>query len=300
MSDLGKYRYFKYAVLAVTVLFTLTISVVIFLSVTTDVFDDAYGGIGRGKETGIRVPIVMYHGILKQSKDLGKFVITPQEFDSDLKYLKDHGYDSITVTDLINYVYNDSDLPPKPVVITLDDGYYNNYVYATPILERYEMKAVVSIVGKFTEKSVKESDSNVNYSYVTWDQIKNMSDSGYYEIQNHTYNLHSYGSNRQGAKRKKGESLEAYKSLLNSDLGTLQEKLIHTTGISPNTFTYPYGFISNDSIPIIKEMGFKATLSCADGVNFIDRNKTDILFGLKRKNRPHGVSSERFFKKFCL
>lgn len=297
MIDSAKRKFLKYIALVVAVFFILTIPIVIILSQTTDVFDDALGGLG--KETGIKVPIIMYHSILQKSKDLGKFVITPTEFENDVKYLKDHGYDSVTVTDLINYVYNDADLPPKPVVITFDDGFYNNYVYATPILERYQMKAVVSIVGKYSDESSKTADINVGYSYLTWEQIKNMSDSGYYEIQNHTYNLHMIGNKRRGATKRQGESIEAYKNLLNSDIGKTQEKLIQATGVVPNTFTYPYGFVSKDSIPILKEMGFKATLSCDEGVNIIDKNKSDILFSLKRENRPHGISPTSFFRKFC-
>ncbi|HEX2927095.1 MAG TPA: polysaccharide deacetylase family protein [Ruminiclostridium sp.] len=297
MLNSAKQKFLKYVALVVIVLFVMTIPVVIILSFTTSVFDDAFGGLE--KQSGIRVPIVMYHGILQKSKDLGKFVITPTEFENDVKYLKDHGYDSVSMTDLINYVYNDADLPPKPVVLSFDDGFYNNYIYATPILEKYQMKAVISIVGKYSDESTKAADNNVGYSYLTWEQIKNMSDSGYFEIQNHTYNLHMIGSKRRGATKRNGESIEAYKTLLNSDIGKTQERLTKATGIVPNTFTYPYGFVSKDSVPILKEMGFKATLSCDEGVNFIDKNKTDILFGLKRENRPHGISTGNFFRKFC-
>ncbi len=297
MYNLFNNKIIKYISLVFIIILILILPLVFILSATTSVFDDALESLG--KDNGIRVPIVMYHGTIPKSKDLGKYVITPAELESDLKYLKDHDYTSVTMSDLINYVYNGTSLPPKPVMITFDDGYYNNYIYATPILENYNVRAVISVVGEFTEKSTKIPENNVQYSYVTWEQIKNMHDSGIYEIQNHTFNLHSYGKKRMGAKKNRDESIEAYKNLLYSDVGLLQQKLKESAGIEPNTFTYPFGYISNDSIPILKEMGFKATLSCAEGVNIINRNKNDILYGLKRKNRPHGVSTESFFKKFC-
>ncbi|WP_024833204.1 polysaccharide deacetylase family protein [Ruminiclostridium josui] len=297
MYELFNKRLIKYILLVLAVILILILPLTLIFSSAISVFDDALEGLG--KYNGIRLPIVMYHGTIPKSKDLGKFVITPKELESDIKYLKDHGYTSITMTDLINYVYNDGELPSKPVMLTFDDGYYNNYIYATPILKNYNMKAVISVVGEFTEASTKIPENNVQYSYVTWEQIKNMNDSGIYEIQNHTYNLHKYNKNRLGAKKNKNESIEAYKDLLLSDVGLLQQKLKELAGVEPNTFTYPFGYICNDSIPILKEMGFKATLTCAEGVNIINKNKKDILFGLKRKNRPHGVSTESFFKNFC-
>lgn len=284
------------------VIFTFFItcfSFISYFSMSKAVFNDTEAGI-IGTD-GIRVPIIMYHSILKNSDKIGKYVITPTELENDLKYLKEHGYSAINMTELINYVYNDADLPEKPVIITFDDGNLNNYLYGKPLLEKYGMKAVISIIGKYAEvfSSSNPPTTNIYYSYASWDQIKEMSDSGYFEIQNHTYDLHSITKKRNGAKRRKGESLEAYSNLLISDIGKLQEKLTEVTGIQPNTFTYPYGSISKESKDILKSLGFKATLSCAEGVNIIDKNKPDVLFGLKRNNRPHGISSEKFFKKVC-
>lgn len=287
----------KYIVLVFTTLFILIISSVIIYSSATNTFAEVRGG--QITEDGIAVPIIMYHSILKNSH-LGKYVITPEEFENDIRYLSEHKYNSITMTDLINYVYNNGDIPLNPVIITFDDGNLNNYLYGQPVLKKYNMKAVVSIIGSFTEAFSKEPypTSDPAYAHVSWDQIKAMSDSGYFEIQNHSYDLHHI-SKRNGAKRLKGESLESYRSMLVSDVMKLQNKLTATCGITPNTFTYPFGAISKDSNEILKEMGFKATLTCLEGVNLINKEKKDPLYGLKRYNRPHGIPTEKFFKKIC-
>lgn len=289
----------KYISLVITILFIFSISFIWVLSITTDVFNDTQSI--RLTEEGIPVPIIMYHSILKTSKEMGKYVITPIEFENDLKYLKQNGYSSINMTELINYVYNNYELPLKPVIITFDDGNLNNYLYGKPLLQKYEMKAVISVIGEFTESfsNYPPPTNDPNYAYVSWDQIKEMSETGYFEIQNHTYNLHSATNKRNGTKKNKGESLESYQSVLSSDIVKLQNKLTEVTGITPNTFTYPFGSISKESKDILKDLGFKATLSCLEGVNVIGRNKSDVLFGLKRNNRPHGISSEKFFKKIC-
>ena len=62
-------------------------------------------------------------------------------------------------------------------------------------------------------------------------------------------------------------------------------------------FTYPFGGISNSSLDIIKELGFKASLSCEEGINKITKNPNS-LYLLKRYNRPSYVSTYNIFKKF--
>jgi len=289
----------KYITLVIMILFIFSISFILVVSIPTDGFNDTQAG--EIIKDGIAVPIIMYHSIMKNSREMGKYVITPTEFENDLKYLKDHGYAAITMTELINYVYNNTELPPKPVIITFDDGNLNNYIYGKPLLQKYEMKAVISIIGNYTDAFSKSPPptNDPKYAHVSWDQIKELNDSGYFEIQNHTYNLHSITKKRNGAKRRKGESLQSYQDMLISDIGILNDNISKVTGVTPNTFTYPFGSISKESKDILKKLGFKATLSCTEGVNIINKNKSDVLFGLKRKNRPHGISSTAFFTNFC-
>lgn len=289
----------KLIMITMIVIALLGVSFISVLSLAKEAYEPEISGQSPPGE--IAVPIIMYHSIMKKSSQFGKYVITPSEFEGDVSYLKQHGYSSVNMTELINYVYSNSPLPSKPVIITFDDGNLNNYIYGKPILEKNGMKAVISIVGAYSEsfsQSPPPTD-DPNYAFVSWDQIKELTDSGFFEIQNHTYNLHAINKQRYGIKRKSGESSESYKQMLASDISKLQNKIQEVAGIRPNTFTYPFGYISKESREVLKELGFKATLTCAEGVNRIDRNKEDVLFGLKRKNRPHGIASEAFFNNFC-
>ncbi len=288
-------RTIKYISLVVTILFILSLSSALIAYSPITAFTEQQ--LEKSNDE-VAVPIIMYHSVLKQSANLGKYVITPTELENDLKYLSDRGYSAINMTELIDYVYTGSPLPAKPVIITFDDGLYNNYAYGRPLLEKYKMKAVISIVGKYSEDYSIHPSTNLNYAHISWDQLKEITDSGYFEIQNHTYNMHSTGV-RLGTKRKRGESLEQYKMVLNSDISKLQQKITLATGITPNTFTYPFGFISKESEAILKDMGFKASLSCYEGVNKLKVGDTESLYQLKRKNRPHGISTTQFFKNFC-
>lgn len=246
------------------------------------------------KDTDIKVPIIMYHSVLKSNN--GDYIVHPDVLEKDFKYIKENGYTTITLTDLINYVHNDTSLPEKPIIITFDDGHYNNLTYVLPLLEKYDMVAVISIVGKYTDKFTESNDANPNYSYLRWEDISELMNSNRFEFQNHTYNLHSISNTRRGCMKKKNESLGNYADLLSNDVLKLQKGFEEKTGYVPNTFTYPYGLISKESISIIKSLGFKASLSCNEGINYISKD-INCLYELKRFNRPSSISTEQFFKK---
>lgn len=246
-------------------------------------------------EGGIPLPAVMYHGLLKDYRYQNNFFISPRLFEKDLKYLKENSYTPVFIKDLIAYVDEGLPLPEKPILITFDDGYYNNYVYAYPLLRQYDMKAVISIIGEFTDKASLIKDKNPNYSYLTWDEIKEMSASGLVEIQNHSYSMHSNDYSRRASMQNPGESIDQYRAALQEDVGLLQEKILETTGMLPTAFTYPFGAISQSSREILQDMGFRATLSCREGINFITRDP-DSLYRLKRILRTPGKSSEDFFR----
>ena len=244
-------------------------------------------------ENGISLPILMFHGILKDESRLGEYVVSADTLEGDFRYLQEHGYQSVTVADLIAYVEEGTPLPEKPIMVTFDDGYYNNYLYAYPLAKKYGFKIVISPIGRYTDEYSEANANHENYSHVTWDQIQEMMESGMVEIQNHSYNLHGT-EGRLGAKKLPGESDWQYEELLKGDLGKFQEKMKQHTGVVPQAFVYPFGGVSYASIPILKEMGFQATLTCEEKTNLITQNP-ESLFSLGRYLRPPWISSEDFF-----
>ena len=159
------------------------------------------------------------------------------------------------------------------------------------------MKAVISIVGQYTDTYTETDEANPNYGYLRWKDINELITDGCIEFQNHSYNLHSTKKERKGCKKLSSESLETYSNILTKDINKLQEKFSQNcNGYTPNTFTYPFGAISKESIPIIKSLGFKSSLSCTSGVNYITKD-SDSLYLLKRNNRKSNISTENFFKK---
>ena len=248
-------------------------------------------------KSGIKLPVIMYHSMLKDSKYQGKYVVSPDTFEKDLQYLQKNGYTTIAMQDLINYVDNKTPLPTKPILLTFDDGYYNNYLYAYPLAEEYKVKIMISPIGYCTDLFSQKDPNHPNYSHCTWDQINEMMSSGFVEFQNHTYNLHNSGKGgRIGVCKLKKESIAAYEAVLSADLNKMQKEMQEYTGYTPTTFVYPYGEVSREAIPIVKSLGFKASLTCQYKMNYITEDP-ECLYGLGRYLRSSGISSENFFGK---
>lgn len=240
------------------------------------------------------VPIIMYHHV--KNSQPGKDSITLSEFENDLKYLENNNYNTITMGDLIDYVYNDKDLPENPIILSFDDGLLSTYANVYPLLQKYNMKIVLSILGLSSEKFSKTVDENIEYSHATWEQLNEMQASGLVEIQNHSYDMHSTTNGRYGIGQKKNESFDVYETYLTEDVTLFNETVKLTLNTLPNTFTYPYGKYNDNSEIILKKLGFKATLTCKFGVNIISKNK-DCLYEMKRICRTHNQGIEKVLKE---
>ena len=246
-------------------LFIIAFSIVFTLSA---LFAGAGSKDDKSSKEEVFLPIIMYHSILKDKKLQNDYTISPTLFEKDLKYLNDNGYSTVIVEDLINYVYHGKDLPDKCIMLTFDDGYYNNYYYAYPLLKKYNCRAVISPIASMRE----------------------MVNSGYVEIQNHSYDMHTL-TPRKGVSKKRGESSEDYKNAITSDVTKAQNYLENVTGKKPSCFVYPFGAKSDGTEEIVRELGFVCTMTCTEEPNVITRDK-ESLFELGRYRRDGKESME--------
>lgn len=245
-------------------------------------------------EEPVRLPVVMYHSIYGDTPS--EYVVTPTQLENDLRWLSRNGYSSVTAEQVIEYTEGRGGLPLKPVMITLDDGYYNNLAYLLPLLEKYDMTAVISVVGTYTDNDAARDPHTPCYSYLTWEDITLLAGSGRVEFGNHTYDMHSLYSGRTGCKRRSGESEEDYRQALDEDISRLQDEFAANIGIAPRVFTYPFGAVSRESLPVIRENGFLMTLTCRERPNYITRDP-DCLYGIGRYNRSGLLSTEEYMRK---
>jgi len=239
------------------------------------------------------LPVIMYHSVGGDAPS--EYVVTPEQLENDLRWLRDRGYTSVTARQICSYVNGHGSLPDRPVLLTFDDGFYSCLSVLLPLLEEYDMYAVVSAVGKYTDVNAAADPHNTVYSYLTWEDIRALSESGRVELGNHTYDMHSL-SPRRGCSQMTGESDEDYTVALREDISAMQYALHETAGIEPFVFAYPFGSVSPAAMPVLRECGILMTLTCHEQVNTLVRSP-DCLYGIGRFNRSGLLSTEEFMSK---
>lgn len=230
---------------------------------------------------------------------LGDYIVTPGLFEDDLRYLTDRGYTTVSAEQLIEFVDNGKPLPERSVMITFDDGQESFKAYALPLLEKYNMCAVVSVVGKYADIYSATPDHNINYSYFTWDQIRELSENERVEIGCHTQDLHNIDGSRRGCMIMKNESDERYSEILNSDLNAVERRIESVIGSKPSVFTYPYGLYCAQSQSIVAERGYRVVFTCDEVVNTLTGEASELM-SLGRFNRSAKIGRAEYFARLGI
>lgn len=201
------------------------------------------------------VPILTYHKVSPDPRAGGLGLrVRPHDFDWQMRYLKENGYHSVDLGAVVNHFKSGTELPEKPIVITFDDGYQNNYLYAYPILKKYGFTATI-FVATGTVGGINEFDYAKNIqpknAMLTWGQIKEMKNNGI-TIGAHTIDhVHLTEVSQSEARRQISRS----KDVLEKELG--QEI---------KYFCYPYGDYNQAVADIVEENGFTAATTTVPGV----------------------------------
>lgn len=245
-------------------------------------------------EQTVQLPIAMYHSVTAEGKSPGEYVIPPERLEEDLQYLQRAGWETVTVQQVVDYVENGTPLPEHPVMLTFDDGYYNNYANAYPLLKQYGMKGVLSPVGTLTEQFTQAQETpHEVWSYCTEQQLLEMAQSGVMELQNHSFAFHEL-SPRRGCLRKQGEDASAYQEIFRADTQRAQEIFAGLGIPEPICYTYPYGACNEETDALVEACGFVSSLSCEEGINHLTHERK-CLYKLKRWNRDGRQSTEQFW-----
>ena len=232
----------------------------------------------------VDIPILMYHSISKDASGENEYTISQSRFEGDLKWLRNNGYTTIFPSQLAAYVEEGAMLPTKPVIISFDDGFANNYLYAYPLLQKYNMKAVIALIGAESDRSSDDIYRNPEHSNLTWGEVAILSRSGFIEFASHTYDLHSISGDRKGADKKSGESAADYRQVLTADLVKNQELIESAAGMAPMTFAWPFGAypLDRSGDPILKDIGFDVTFTSYQHTSAVTQGKPESLLGLGR------------------
>lgn len=214
------------------------------------------------------VPVLNYHQI--NNEDHNALTLSGKEFEAQINYLYQEGYNGISPDQLADYLQYGKALPPKPVLITLDDGYADNYRVAYPILQKYQFTATIFLITDFVG----------NYGkYLTWDQIKEMNDQGFV-FEDHTLSHISLP--------------KASDEEIRNQLGKSREALEWRLGKKVEYLAYPGGEYDQRVIQLVKEAGYRAAFT----VNFGRDRINSTLYTLNRI--PIFGSESHTFLRFWL
>lgn len=239
------------------------------------------------------VPILMYHHF----EDNNVANVSQALFREHLSTLSEAGYESIDFEMLLDYVYYGVELPEKPFMITIDDGYYSNYQQAYPILQEFNMKASIFTIGVSVGKDVYTDGVSPIIPHFSYEEALEMQQSGLVSIQNHTYNMHQVANLETGEPRINvlqlpGESVEDYVQFLSQDYLQNTAEIEENLGEEVFVFAYPGGEFDLLSQYILHKSGAKVTLSTKYNLATVVQGLPESLLSMNRYNMDNNTSVE--------
>ncbi len=215
------------------------------------------------------IPVVMYHHVSPADRELNVY---PEIFEDQLRTLSSRGWKTLSGEEFLYHMDNGKEMPKKCVLLTFDDGFADNYVYAYPLLKKHGMKAMLFIATDFIEDGDIKRDSFIPLSHndawdlayserraealCTWNEVKEMDASGVIDIQSHgiSHNTPDYMTEKKYGMLK--EDLAGGKETLEK---RLSKKILH--------FAWPRGHYDQEGIKIARDLGYRALYTTDRGTN---------------------------------
>jgi peptidoglycan/xylan/chitin deacetylase (PgdA/CDA1 family) len=200
-----------------------------------------------------KVPILLYHYVEyvtdKNDTTRESLNIKPNAFEAQIKTLKDNGYTFLTASELGSIIDGKMQMPPKPVLITIDDGHWDVDTVILPILQKYHARATAYIITGFIGRS----------DFMTHDQLVDVISSGLVEIGAHTVDHVSL----------KG----LFPPIVTYEVSQSRKDLKNEYKLNVVSFAYPNGAFDEQAIEIVKAAGFTNAVSTIPGDKQSDANK---------------------------
>jgi poly-beta-1,6-N-acetyl-D-glucosamine N-deacetylase len=207
-----------------------------------------------------RVPIIMYHDITATKQV--DWDVTPEDLALHFQAIQDAGMTPISMDRLVEHLRTGASLPEKPVLLTFDDNYLGQYQYAFPLLKQYNYPAVWSVHTAYVGKQEGKPKA-------TWDQLREMQQSGLITIASHTVNHLNL--------------LDLDDDKITKELTDSKHVLEKELGIEIPYFTYPEGSYSDRVREKVKEVGYKAALTMSlDPSREQPANTSEDLLAIRR------------------
>ncbi len=202
----------------------------------------------------MKIPVLYYHKIDYPKKDAvykGLYV-TPEQFKRQVSLLKFLGYDTVNPKEILSFIKGHKPPVKKPLLITFDDGYENNYLNAYPILKSAGFSSIIFVSSGFIGKKSVVSDERerVKENFLNKNEIKEMFKNGFF--------IGSHGINHYYLDR-----LE--EGVLIGELIASKAYLEHIINAPVDFFSYPFGAYNPIVMRAVKNAGYTAAFTTASG-----------------------------------
>lgn len=220
------------------------------------------------------VPVLMYHHVSPLKGDMVS--VTPSVFDGQMRHIRDAGYQTLSLGELLGFMEGGFKPERKSVVITFDDGYLDNYIYAYPVLKAYGLKAAVFLVSDWVDKaSLVHDKAQVIEDYkktpLTHEQTKALAEKGALEkvsvdwqmvremMGGATIEFHSHTRSHRSADRlERAELIE--------ELSGSKRRIEEMTGVDCQYLCWPKGRYNAEAVDAAVDAGYKGIFTTIAGV----------------------------------
>lgn len=228
------------------------------------------------------IPILCYHRVCRiedRGPDSPSLCVSPEQFESQMHFLKVMGYGTVSVQDAAAALEGRKNLPPRCVALTFDDGYEDNFLRAFPVLKKYGFVATIFVVTDGIGKN--NSWDSGSAALLKEEQIREMSRAGII-FGSHTA---SHLDLTQGSEDK-----------IRDELTRSKQKVESLTSRRDTCFCYPYTRLVPRVKELVKECGYYCAVS-GDPLNIVDKDDvyelprvqvfpSTPLFGFWKKIQP--------------
>lgn len=202
------------------------------------------------------IPILCYHNLNPTVP--GSMSMTPLKFEIELKWLKDNGFTFISLNEAVEYLQGKRgslSLPAKPIVITADDGLESVYTYMFPIVKKYNIPVTLFIYPQIISEGK---------HYMTWNQLKELQQTGLFDIQGHTYTHPNF------TVEKRAHSPSGYKKFVEIELVNSKKILEEKLDKKITLLAWPFGIYDH----YLEQAAAKAGYTMAFSIDEYMANKS--------------------------
>ncbi|MCI8554496.1 MAG: polysaccharide deacetylase family protein [Clostridiales bacterium] len=260
--------------LAACLVLTLSVSALFraaAISASASVPAGSGGQTTQPTENKQQMAALMYHHLLKKEENShyqGNGIVTyTEDFEAQLKWLSDQGFSSVTPAQVEGFLYDGQALPLRAVLITFDDGYLSNAVYAAPLLRKYGFTATVFLVTeKLSETSLSFHPEGIQMMSPA--ELESCAD--VFTYASHTHNLHQTTFPDQSA------FTDGSEETIRKDLSKSLEQIGSLKSGCSTAFSYPYGFQNEHVQNLLRAAGIRAAFRATGGLITASSDPLDL------------------------